>query len=62
MGLKDATNAVRRFVYVALWAVSVWADGASMRLLWRLVKTDEAFRTGKYKGELEARLNFRAGK
>lgn len=55
-------RAVRRFIYVALWAVSVWADGASMRLLWRLVKTDETFRTGKYKGELEARLNFRAGK
>lgn len=54
-------KAVRRFIYVALWEVSVWADGASMRLLRRLVQTDETFQTGKYKGELEARLQLRVG-
>lgn len=49
---------IKRAVYHCLWAVSVWTDNKSMKLLRNLSANDPMFIDGKYKNEMASRMNF----
>ena len=48
-------NTIKRAVYRCLWAVSVWADAKSMKILIDLSANDPMFIDGRYQNEIKFR-------
>jgi|694.fasta_scaffold59100_13 hypothetical protein len=48
-------NTIKRAVYRCLWAVSVWADAKSMKILIDLSTNDPMFIDGRYQNEIKFR-------